>query len=291
MELSPPTIAALTRVVTGGSATASPDAPRNGPYRSGPELIDFFRPFGATETYGQGFGSRMGYAKGHLDRLNGTQDMARIVEAAVDPRAFIDVEGITVTDAVEHLNTYLAHDGYIITKVGRRYRVRSLAGHLVKSREVSFATVEGRRELIEELQTKCADRLAAGDFPGAITASRALVEGVLLELERLLYIDPPPYDGNLEKLHKRVYRRLNMDPGQEGLHDTVRKTLSGLVSVISGLAPMRNKLGDAHPFEYRPRGHHAELAVNSANTFVAFLEGTVTYQQEKGLLRDPEPDE
>lgn len=291
MELSPPTVAALTRVVTGGSAAAGPDETRYGPYRSGPDLIDFFWPFGATETYGHGFGARTGYAKGHLERLNGSRVMARVVEAAVDPRAFIDVGGVSVMGAVDHLNIYLAHDGYVIVKVGQRYRVRSVGGNLVKAEKVSFATAEGRRELIEELQTKCADRLAAGDFPGAITASRALVEGVLLEVERLLSANPPPYDGNLEKLHKRVYQRLNMDPGQEGLHDTMRKTLSGLISVISGLAPMRNKLGDAHPFEYRPRRHHAELAVNSANTFVTFLEGTVTYQQVQGLLRDPEPKE
>ena len=288
MKLSPPTISALTRVVTGGSASPSPGDRRYGPYRSGPDLIDCFRPFGATEIYGQGFGSRTGYAKGHLDRLNGSEDMPQVVEAAVDPRAFLDVEGVTVTEAVEHLNKYLSHDGFTIVKVGRRYRIRSIGGHLVSSGKISFATAEGRRDLIEELQAKCRDRLAAGDFPGAITASRALVEGVLVEVERFLYTDPPPYDGSLEKLHKRVYGRLNMDPAQEGLHETVRKTLSGLISVVSGLAPMRNKLGDAHPLEYRPRRHHAELAVNSANTFVTFLEGTVTYQQAKGLPRKAE---
>lgn len=291
MELSPPTISALTRVVTGGSASASPGDPRYGPYRSGPDLIDFFRPFGATEIYGQGFGSRTGYAKGHLERLNASEDMAQVVEAAVDPRSFLDVEGVTVAKAVEHLNRYLAHDGFSIMKVGRRYRVRSMGGDLVKPGTVSFATAEGRKELVEELQAKCSNRLGEGDYPGAITAARALVEGVLIEVEQLLYTDPPPYDGNLDKLHKRVYRRLNLDPSQEGLHDTVRKTLSGLISVISGLAPMRNKLGDAHPFEYRPRRHHAELTVNSANTFVTFLEGSVTYQQEKGLLREPQTTE
>jgi len=289
VHLSPPTINALAHVVTGGSASARPDAPSYGPYRSGPQLIEFFRPFGATETYGQGFGARVEYAKGHLERLNGSSDMARVVEAAVDPRAFIDVKEVTDADAVEYLNMHLAHDGLTIVKVGRLYRLRRAGGHLVGPGKVSFATTDGRREVIEELQAKCADRLAEGDYPGAITASRAMLEGVLLEVERLLYPDPPPYDGNLEKLYKRVYRRVNLDPSQEGLHDATRKVLSGLVSTVAGLAPMRNKLGDAHPFEYRARRHHAELAVNSANTVVTFIEGTLTYQQEKNLLQGLPP--
>jgi hypothetical protein len=45
----------------------------------------------------------------------------------------------------------------------------------------------------------------------------------------------------------------------------------GLVSIMGGIAPLRNKMGDAHVRKYKPARHHAKLAVNAAKTFLDFV--------------------
>lgn len=47
--------------------------------------------------------------------------------------------------------------------------------------------------------------------------------------------------------------------------------LSGLISVVDGIAEMRNKMSDSHARRQKPEKHHAKLAVNSAKTISEFL--------------------
>lgn len=284
VEVSPPTIDALVTVISGGSYTNKGGAGPYGPYRSGRQILDFFRPFGYDEDYGSGFGSRQPHTKDKLLDLNGTPTMKQVIEATVDPRHFIELDDVSDEDAASYLNQYLVHDDYRLVRAGERFRLRSKSGSPVEAKELSFEAPAERHEMIDEQIAKCERRLEDGDYTGAITSARSLVEGVLQQIEALFDPSPPSYDGKLSSLYKRVYQKLNLDPSQEELNDTAREVLSGLISVISGLAPMRNKMGDAHAFEYRPHRHHAELAVNAAKTVVNFLDGTLTYQQEKGLV-------
>lgn len=284
IRVSTQTIEALAEILTGGSATASPDSPRYGPYRSGPKLVGFFNQYGVHDSYPDSVGSRVEYARERLSSFNGTPAMASLIEDVVDPRGFIGNPNVTIETAVEHLNTFLHYEGLEVVKARDFYRLRRRGGTAVHSSALSFALPEDRREYIDEHLRTCEDRLVAGDYPGVITRARALVEEVLLQIEGLVDSAPPPHDGDLPKLYKRVYRGLNLDPGEKGLNDAVRQVLSGLISVIAGLAPLRNAVGDAHAFGYRPYRHHAELAVNSAKTIVSFLSGTLSYQVEKGFL-------
>lgn len=288
IEVSPPTLNALVTVISGGPYTNKGAAGPYGPYRSGPEILDFFRPFGYNEEYGSGFGSRQPHTKDKLLSLNGTPRIKQVIEAAVDPRHFIELDEVSDEDAASYLNHYLVHDGYRLVRAGERFRLRSKTGSSVEAGELSFEAPAERHEMIDEQMAKCERRLEDGDFTGAITSARSLVEGVLQEIEAFLDPSPPKYNGKLSPLYTRVYKRLNLDPGQEDLDNAIRQVLTGLISVISGLAPMRNKMSDAHPFEYRPRRHHAELAVNAAKTVVNFLDGTLTYQQERGLVDLPD---
>ena len=70
MRLSAKTLERLTEIVTGNSQVS--------PYRSGPQLIEFFRDFGEDDTYGTGFGSRAGYALAKLNKFNGTETIKGI---------------------------------------------------------------------------------------------------------------------------------------------------------------------------------------------------------------------
>lgn len=284
IEVSPLTLDALVTAISGGSHLNKGGLGPYGPYRSGPEIIEFFRPFGFDEAYSHGFGSRQPHVREKLLELNGTAQMKQVIEESVGPRHFIELEEVSEDDAAAYLNEYLIHDGYKLVRVRRRYRLRDASGSPVETGELSFEALTERHEMIDEQITKCERRLEEGDYTGAITSARSLVEGVLQEIEVLLDPSPPSYDGKLSPLYKRVYQKLNLDPSQEELNDTAREVLSGLISVVSGLAPMRNKMGDAHAFVYRPHRHHAELAVNAAKSVVNFLDGTLTYQQEKGLV-------
>ena len=71
MNLSARTIEGLVDVITGNSEKS--------PYRSGPQLIEFFYDFGERDLYGQGFPSRHIYAQDKLKIFNGTETMRRIL--------------------------------------------------------------------------------------------------------------------------------------------------------------------------------------------------------------------
>jgi len=113
---------------------------------------------------------------------------------------------------------------------------------------------------------------------GAITNARSLVEAVLTELERNFDPNASPYDGDLPKLYRRVQKHLSLDPARPDIADTLKQILSGLTSIVSGLAGMRNKMSDAHAQNYRPKKHLAKLAVNAAKTLADFLFETNQFQ-------------
>lgn len=284
MDITEPTVKALQKVVTGDPL---PEGSGIAPYRSGPELVHFFNQFGADDVYGQGFPSRWHYAEESIRRFNSTNELKEIVEAAVDPRHFLGTDA-DVGEAVEFLNKFLEYDGFVLSLVGRQYQ---LVGLQTDSVNVGGLFSDGssiNQRFITEQLAKCDRKLTSNDYTGAITNSRSLVEAVLREIEAELYDDPPRYDGNLSSLYKRVYRAMNLDPGQEGLSNAAREILSGLISAISGLAPLRNAASDAHALEYEPRAHHAALAVNSAKTIVRFLVDSLQHQFDSGLLHSPD---
>lgn len=284
MEVSEQTITALQKVITGDPLDHSDEAVA--PYRKGSELVDFFNQFGVEDRYGQSFPSRWKYTEDKLREFNSTDTLKEIIEAAVDRRHFLDSE-LDVGDAVAHLNKYLEYDGYRLAEVGKQFQVVS---EETESVEVGGLFGEGggvNQTFISEQLEKVDRKLESGDYTGAITNSRSLVEAVLREVEDRLYEDPPRYDGKLSKLYKRVYQAMNLDPAQDQISNAAREVLSGLISAISGLAPLRNMASDAHALEYRPRRHHAELAVNSAKTIVRFLARSLEYQIREGYVELP----
>ena len=72
-----------------------------------------------------------------------------------------------------------------------------------------------------------------------------------------------------------------MQPERKDIAEPLRQTLSGLTSIVNGLAALRNKMSDAHVTTYRPSRHHAKLAVYAATTLADFLFETKSYQQAR----------
>lgn len=279
-KLSQRAINAVEAVITGNQIT-------NGdvlaPYRSGPKLVDFFIDFGCNDTYGAGFPSRHVYAKDSLRSLDQETQWAA-VEAAVDPAHYLEFEG-GVDPAVEHINKYLAFDGLELVFSRNRYRMARANDSLVQVEDVALAVDPLAQEFIEEQINKCQTKIRDEDYDGAITNARSLLEAVLRELEQYLVVEPAKPDGDLGKLFKRVQKKLNLEPSRQDISDSLKQVLSGLSSIVNGIAPIRNRMSDAHARSFKPARHHAKLAVNAAHTAVDFLVETYRYQVQKGVSR------
>jgi len=265
-------MSALGSVITGDGGRS--------PYRTGLQLVSFFNQFGSKDTYGSGFPSRWSYAEEKLREFNDTPTMKDILVSALDPRDFLAKE-LDINVLVEHLNQFLEFDNYELRLAGKKWSIYKLSSSPIELSHPYANSVELTHIFIDEQIKKCDKKLGEGDFDGAITNARSLVEAVLSAIEKEFDPNPPEYDGNLPKLYKRVQKHLNLSPGQEDLSECLRQILSGLTSIISGLATLRNAMSDSHVISYKPLEHHAKLAVNSAKTLCDFLFETKEYQMQK----------
>lgn len=250
-------------------------------YRTGPELVSLFNEFGCRDKYGPGFPSRWTFAEEKLAELNGRRELRRLIERVFDPLEFHDVE-LVPGPAIESLNPYLERDGYevVVTDDGRA-KVLSRSGDAVTFRPPESYEPSSQEFVAEHLE-KCNRKLAEGDFRGAVTNARSLCEEVLRDIERQMDPTAARYNGDLPKLYKRVRRLLNMDPSEYVDRDSVLVLLSGLTTVVDGLAGMSNALGDRHGGGGVPaKEHHARLAVNAANSLCTYLVSSFIYQRTK----------
>jgi len=280
MKISERTIKRLGEIITGDKALS--------PYRSGPKLVSFFNEFGTNHTYGQGFPSRWTFAEDCLRQFNDTPVLKKIIKSALDPRDFMGAtvhdkvtqqnKPASVQDAMTYLNEFLAYDGYEVVPHGKGYDVidRTRGEILV---DVKLEPSHLSRDFIMEQIEKCRTKMGQGDYDGAITNARSLVEAVLAAIEKECDSNAPEYDGDLPKLYKRVQKHLNLSPDNPKISNSLKQTLTGFISIICGLSGLSNKMGDRHVREYKPAEHHATLIVNVAMTFSNFIFDTYAYQR------------
>lgn len=216
--------------------------------------------------------------------LNGTSSLRKLINTIFDAREWIDKD-LKPEVAAEQLNKFLKFDGFELVRDGEHFKVRETGAVAVQFDSPFPESQEVNHVFIEEQVRKCDKKIDEGDFGGAITNARSLVEAVLLEIEKQLSPAQPQYDGDLIKLNKRVQSLLNLDPARKDISDMLRQVLSGLISVVNGLAGMRNKMSDAHAAGYKASKHHAKLAANSAKTFADFIFDTHSYQKGAGKLK------
>ena len=275
MKLSPYTVRHLAKMITGDA--------EGWPYKKGAELVKLFNQYGFRDVYEQGFPSRGIYAEEKLRLMSGKEIIKDLIKDILDPRAWLQPTKPlkSVDECAQQLNELVKHDNLEVIKDGLYYKVRDLSGSLIKP-ELPFQKASAVTEIvIEEQINKCREKIASGDYDGAITNARSLVETLLTSIEHELDPNAPPPDGDMLKAYNRVRVLLNLDPGRKDVSDALKQVLSGLASIIHGLATMRNKMSDAHGTLYRPARRHAKLAVNSAKTLADFLFETLAYQKTK----------
>lgn len=136
----------------------------------------------------------------------------------------------------------------------------------------------------KELDDGIRERLAAGNFSGAISLARTFLENVLIELRCELVATPKPHKGDLMVLYRDVSRALGIDDQRGDLDEHFKTVARGLSQVVHGLAPIRNEMSDAHPRTRVPAPHHARFVVNAAKTVATFLIESYAFQRDKGRL-------
>ena len=124
------------------------------------------------------------------------------------------------------------------------------------------------------------------DFNGAITNSRSLAEAVMIEIIEKYEGKEIKNDGKLDNLYKQVKKILNLTIDPKVMPATVIQILSGLDSIVSGLAGLSNNSGDRHANKFKTKKHHARLAVNSTMSLVDFLLDSKEYQLNKNNSDD-----
>jgi hypothetical protein len=271
MKLSERTINAIEGIVTGDKKLST--------YRSGPQLVKLFNDYGANDVYGQGFPSRRQYAEDNLRSLNGTAAIGSVLCHVLDPREFLDT-GYNEEEAAEYVNARLKYDGYEVVIDNGLAKIRDLSGVSVTCEHPFKGSEKEGHLFIDEQIEKAETKIKEGDYDCAITNARTLLEAVLTELEKKLTENPPRYDGDMPKLYKRVQKLLNLEPGRPDIEGSLKQVLSGLVSIVGGMAGLSNSMGDRHVRSFKPSKHHAALVVNTAKTMANFL--FESHQNQKG---------
>jgi len=268
------TIAALTEVVTGGSAADT--TPSIGHYRSGPKLERFFH--GLNIPLEIGNRSRVPSVQSALEWENTVENdnaaIIRVTEAVVDPRDYLD-EPEKLVAVVDYMNKRLRFDGYELRRLGDAYRVVATAAN-----SVAAAALKDKAQALDLVSVNADfDRAlneAERDPADAITAACSTVESVckciLDELGQ-----PYPNKKDIQGLVREVAKHLKLSPGRKDLpadwEADIRQILSGLLSVAGGIGALRTHAGDAHgkgKTRLQVDARIARLAIHSASTISLF---------------------
>jgi len=132
-------------------------------------------------------------------------------------------------------------------------------------------------------------RTVDNDPGAAITAGCALLEALFREYIGAMGLDEPS-KLTLKPLWSIVQQHLDLNPKNQ-IDGDIQRILSGLTSVVDGIAAMRTHGGSAHgggQFRYSMRPRHARLLVNGAHTLAAFVLETWIEKHDGGPQRqDP----
>jgi hypothetical protein len=120
------------------------------------------------------------------------------------------------------------------------------------------------------------------DPEGAITLARTMLESVckcVLDEHGLSYDDTT----DMPKLGAQACRMLRLSPADYS-EDIFKRILGACMTVVEGIAALRNRHGDAHGRGVRvlrPAVRHAELAVNLAGSTATFLISTLEARRQE----------
>lgn len=268
------------------------------PYLSGPNLCGISTTFGLPVTYSWGKASLSRWQ--YLDNLmeycleqNRFSDLLSYLFAKERFSSVLSGHGATeiniayecITSTIrEKINGILLFGGNELVIIGNEFIVRPI-GSKVSVQVPKLKVVD--REYIKNISSRAMNDVEQKNYDSAITKSRTLLE------ETFCYViekkgETPSDSGDMAKLFKQVKDSYNMHTDQN-TDRRINTLLSGLNSIVSAIAEMRNKDSDAHGVGANRISideHHARLFVNAAMTMADFILSVEVKENSVGLSRD-----
>lgn len=181
-----------------------------------------------------------------------------------------------VTAVLNGINGLLFFGGNKLARIGNQYVIKPL-GSVVHISAPKIKTID--REYIKSISSRVLQDVEQKNYDSAITKSRTLLEETfcyVIELKN----ETPSDSGDIAKLYKQVRTLYNMHT-DANTDRRINTLLSGLNSIVSSIAEMRNKNSDAHGVGANRISideHHARLFINSAMTMADFI---ISVQQKQ----------
>ena len=271
IRISSSSIEVLANIITGDNEKIADT------YRTGPELVTFFNQFSSSDSSMPKSLSRKSYVMEKLQEYNDMYIITNIINEVLHPVFFNKKD--SRNNAIKILGNHLTKDGYQLVALENSQGDVSIRSIDNNNTIQALGLKILNHEFINEQIRKAGEKLSNGDYDGAITNSRSLVEEFFKQIILKANKEIPECDGDLKKLYKATTQALNLDTSQKDLTDTLKQILNGLTSIICGLSGLSNKMADRHARSYKPSEHHAKLAINTAFTLCEFLLGSFEYQQ------------
>lgn len=244
------------------------------PYRTGEKLVLFFNQLGFKDVYPESvIQSRRIYTQTRIKELESDNLLKRLVDMVLDPRTFFDTS-LNINEAAEYMKSYLKLEGYDLTNNDGRYRLITKETGIVEHREIEILSYDFINEQID----KCGEKIQNGDYDGAITNSRSLIESICIQIIEKINKSPYKSDGKLQSIYKDLKDVMNLNIDKSKYPDSIIEILSGLITIINGISGISNNASDRHHRIYKPQKHHAKLAVNVALSFCVFIVESYQYQ-------------
>lgn len=172
-------------------------------------------------------------------------------------------------EIVQKINGILYFGGHELTVIGNQFVVRKI-GSKVAVQAPKIKSID--REYIKSISSRAMQDIEQGNFDSSITKARTLLEETfcyVIEKKNVV----PTDSGDIAKLYKQVRTLYNMHT-DIGADKRINTLLSGLNSIVSAIAEMRNKDSDSHGVGVNRIAideHHARLFVNVAMTMADFI--------------------
>lgn len=180
---------------------------------------------------------------------------------------------------IEEINKTLHFYDCELRRTGEHFSIHKSSSDMTPA---TPALEQVGREYLTRMFEEAQKEIVEGNYDSALTKARTLLE------ECFCYVieqkgEEPLKKGEIGNLYKQVKDLYNMH--HDGKTDErIRGLLSGLANIVSAVAEMRNKAGDAHG-----RGtqrltvdiYHARLCVNSAITMAEFVLSVAEHAAKK----------
>lgn len=253
------------------------------PYLSGSDLCDLSTLFGLPVTYSWNGGalSRWQYLDNLLEyciKNNKCSSLLAYMFSLAQFSKVLNGHGATeikeahqtiVSNIIEQINGLLFFGGNKLVIIGQNFVIQPI-GNKIEIVAPTIKTID--REYIKSISSRAMRDIEQNDFDSAITKSRTLLE------ETFCYViekknETPSDSGDISKLFKQVKILYNMHT-DTNTDRRINTLLSGLNSIVSAVAEMRNKDSDAHGVgaaRIPIKEHHARLFVNSSMAMADFI--------------------